>query len=512
MKPLPTQPPPPNAPAGKGKPPLPRRGERSGVMRAAPGTLVLEPGAVIAQKYRLERKLSQGGMGSVWAGTHLTLATPVAIKFMTVGLVADPNATPEARAAALVEGRARFEREARAAAQIRMANVVQILDYGLDNHVPYIVMELLEGEDLEARLMRSQRLTPAEVTRILVPIARALQRAHELGLVHRDLKPANIFLAREGDDEVPKILDFGVAKALAVGDNRPSEVTTEGIVLGTPYYMSPEQALNHEIDARSDLWSLGVILFRVLTGTRPFAGSSALETVLKICTGPIPKATAANPELPPEVDAFFARALVRDREKRFQTARDMSLAFAQRFRGPHTSWPPSAPLLGEAAPRAESGSTARIEAQRPVEAPIEPAVPVGSEPSGQGHELEAAHVAAARTRRKRLTIAVAGGLSALVALLALAAIFGGSPEQAAADPSAQPIASRAPALAPGPAARVKPEPPPVATAPSPAASAGAAPSATAAAPERSATRSSKRTTARPSAAKPKRKSGRDLGY
>lgn len=278
----------------------------------------LEPrqGVVIAEKYRLDKVLKRGGMGSVWVGTHLSLDIPVAVKFMSASLVLPPMAL------------SRFKREAKIAAQIRSSNVVQIMDHGVDRGLPYIVMELLEGEDLSTRLKRDGRMSMDDVSRIVTPIARALERAHTAGLVHRDLKPQNIFISREGDIEIPKILDFGIAKtsgvAEAAGDN-----TRVGTLLGTPYYMSPEQAKATEnIDHRSDLWSLGVIMFRMLSGAKPFSKGGVGDVLVQICTGVIPKATSIAPDLPAYVDDFFARALARDPAERFQSAREMAQTFS----------------------------------------------------------------------------------------------------------------------------------------------------------------------------------------
>lgn len=289
-------------------------------------------GLVVAGKYRLERLLRKGGMGSVWVATHLGLDTPVAIKFMTATMLA-PTEIGETAGDRATMRASRFEREARSAAQIRMANVVQVLDYGIDGLLPYIVMELLEGEDLGARLARERRLSLQAIVQILTPAARALQRAHDAGLVHRDLKPENIFLAREGDEMIPKILDFGVAKAMSgdrmqIRDSSPGAAsagpTLEGTVVGSPYYMSPEQALGRtDIDHRSDLWALGVIVFRALTGKRPFNSDVLLEAVLEICAAPIPSATSIAPDLPPEVDRFFERALAREPSERFQSVKEL---------------------------------------------------------------------------------------------------------------------------------------------------------------------------------------------
>jgi len=271
------------------------------------------PGLVVAGKVRLEDLLGKGGMGSVWRGTHLTLGTSVAVKFMS-------NSSPEALT--------RFQREAQVAAQIRSSNVVAIHDFGVEDGLPYMVMELLDGEDLGARLKRVERLSLAEATQVLIPVARGLERAHAAKLVHRDLKPENIFLVREGDEDVPKILDFGIAKTL-VAEEDSFDVTRDGDVLGTPYYMSPEQSrASRDVDHRADLWALGVILFRVVTGRRPFTAPTAAALAVQICVEPAPRVSTMRPDLPPELDGFFERALAKDPAQRFQSAREMAQAFA----------------------------------------------------------------------------------------------------------------------------------------------------------------------------------------
>jgi serine/threonine-protein kinase len=291
-----------------------------------------EASAVIAEKYRLERLLKKGGMGSVWVATHLALGTPVAIKFMDAARIAGqktPLSSEDGEQGSRLEAEmpARFEREARAAARLRSSNIVQVLDYGVDGALPYLVMELLEGEDLGARLAREGRLSIEEAVRILRPVALALERAHGAQVVHRDLKPENIFIAKEGEQEVPKVLDFGVAKAIQGGDVPVGVSTLEGTVVGSPHYISPEQAMGRtDIDARSDLWSLGVVLFHVLTGRKPFRSKLLLEAVVEICSAPIPRAKSIAPDLPDAVDAFFERALCREVEGRFQSAKEMGAA------------------------------------------------------------------------------------------------------------------------------------------------------------------------------------------
>jgi eukaryotic-like serine/threonine-protein kinase len=274
----------------------------------------IEEGSVFAGRYRLERALARGGMGSVWVAQHTQLDVHLAIKFM------DPTF------AASSDARSRFEREAKAAAKLQSPHVVQVHDYGVEDNTPFIVMELLVGEDLGDRLKRERRLSLKATSDIVTQTAKALRRAHEEKIVHRDLKPGNIFLAKNQDDEIVKVLDFGIAKARMSTDG---EVTKTGTLIGSPHYMSPEQARSGKnLDHRSDLWSLAVIVFRALTGHLPFPGDEIGEVIMAICADPIPVPSHVAPDLGPDVDQFFVRALARDPAKRFQSAKEMAEAFA----------------------------------------------------------------------------------------------------------------------------------------------------------------------------------------
>jgi serine/threonine-protein kinase len=276
------------------------------------------PNVVVAERFRLNRLLGRGGMGSVWHATHLGLDVPCAVKFI------------EGEGAQLPEMQARFEREAKAAAQLRSPHVVQILDHGVCQGTPYIAMELLDGEDLGKRLARVGRLPPHELLRVIVQVSRALTKAHSVGIVHRDLKPDNIFLVSDDDREIAKVLDFGIAKA--TGPAGVGSSTRTGAMLGTPYYMSPEQAQGTKaVDARSDLWSLAVIVFEALTGRRPFESEALGDLLMKIIVSRIPRPSEVAADLPPRFDAWWEKASQRDPAQRYQTAKELSDALTAVF-------------------------------------------------------------------------------------------------------------------------------------------------------------------------------------
>jgi serine/threonine protein kinase/class 3 adenylate cyclase len=271
---------------------------------------------IIGGKYRLDRELARGGMGAVWVAFDPQLKRRVAVKLMSPDQLASESL------------RGRFEREAVAIAQLQNPHVIQVYDYGIDGKTPYIVMELLEGEDLEARLRRQERLPIAAVCTLLTQAAKALGAAHAAGIVHRDLKPANMFLSRADAGEILKVLDFGVV-AMVAGLAEDHLVTRAGALIGTPSYMSPEQVRSAKgADHRSDLWSLGVVAYRALTGQLPFIGESLGDLIIRICTDTPAPPSSILPGLSPDVDRFFEKALARDPAQRWSSAREMASAFA----------------------------------------------------------------------------------------------------------------------------------------------------------------------------------------
>jgi eukaryotic-like serine/threonine-protein kinase len=391
-------------------------------------------------------------MGAIWTATHVGLESPVVVKFMHAELSGDTLA------------QARFEREARAAAQLRSPHVVQILDYGVEAGTPYIAMERLVGEDLRARLQRVRRLSLRAASEILTQAAKGLKLAHDAGIVHRDLKPSNLFLARVGDEEIVKVLDFGIAKhtsALLVG-----EQTASRQLVGSPHHMSPEQARGGSVDHRSDLWSLAVVLFEAITGQRPFSGDHLGNVIARICADDLPAPSSFLPELPGAVDGFFARALARDPAQRFASARAMADAFAALLEQPE---------LRELADRAppDAAGDGGAPGERSVLGRLEPTEPIAAPELGT---LDASTMVTRQHRKARHGLWLGAGLFAAT-LIGLAAFALRAP---APPPEARAGASE-------PSSRAEPAPVVVELAPdaaAPTASAAAAPSVRGRAPSR----------------------------
>ncbi len=283
-------------------------------------------GATLGGKYKLERLLGAGGMGGVYAASPVAGGGPVAVKVLSV---ADPAAR------ARIAGR--FAREARAVSALKCPYIVTVVDAGSEDRGggdqrPYLVMELLEGEDLGQRLHRDGRIPLRDTLHIAAQILVALGAAHEAGVVHRDLKPDNVFLStKDGDPCACKLLDFGMSK-LTPRENQTLALalTKKGMAVGTPFYMAPEQArAADDVDGRVDLWALGAIMFECLTGRPPFVGSTQEQILLAVCTTDAPDVRALQPEVPSKIAKLIGRALARERSQRFLSAWQMLSALVE---------------------------------------------------------------------------------------------------------------------------------------------------------------------------------------
>jgi eukaryotic-like serine/threonine-protein kinase len=283
------------------------------------GGLTLQPGAILSGRYRVERQIGAGGMGVVVSAMHLQLGQRVAIKYLPSSWLGDFDAVE------------RFMREAWAAAQIRSPHVVRVTDIAnLPSGAPYIVMEYLEGEDLAQMLARRESLSIAEATELVLQVCEAIAEAHALGIVHRDLKPSNIFCVRNLEGQrVAKVLDFGISK-LTNDSFGKLGLTTTRTSLGSPAYMSPEQMHSaKEVDGRTDIWSLGVILYELLAGRPPFSAPNFAELALQIATQPALPLAAAGVEVPAGLERSVMRCLEKDRTKRFPDVASLAAALTE---------------------------------------------------------------------------------------------------------------------------------------------------------------------------------------
>jgi eukaryotic-like serine/threonine-protein kinase len=269
-------------------------------------------GQQITGTLRLSHPIGQGAMGTVWAADHLALGTQVAVKFMSPALAEEPGCAE------------RFRREAMTTAQVKSPHVVQVFDHGVTcGGAPYIVMELLDGEDLKRRVKRTGPLPPAVVARIIAQIAKALGPAHRLGIVHRDVKPDNLFVLDVEGEPFVKVLDFGIAKHA----EEDLAMTATGSVVGTPFYMSPEQLLGAKhVDFRADLWALGVVAYFLLVGRVPFPGETLGSVAVAVQAAVFTLPSAARTGLPPSIDAWMQKALARDPAARFGSAKELAEA------------------------------------------------------------------------------------------------------------------------------------------------------------------------------------------
>jgi serine/threonine protein kinase len=267
------------------------------------------PGQMLAGRYRLLRLLGGGGMGAVWAAKNEAIDREVAIKVMLPQIADDPTSLQ------------RFFNEARICGSIRHPGIVDVLDLGRseEDGSPFLVMELLDGESLEARLFRQRRLPPSVILEIVRDVARTIVLAHQKDIVHRDLKPANLFLHRLATGQVVvKVLDFGISKVISPEAN--AKTTQTGAVIGSPAYMSPEQALGKvAIDHRTDIYALGVILYESLSGRLPFEGENYNALIVDIATVDPPDLAALVPGLPAPIVRLVRDAMAKKRDERIPT-------------------------------------------------------------------------------------------------------------------------------------------------------------------------------------------------
>jgi hypothetical protein len=440
-------------------------------MRGGFGEAPVEEGQTLFGRYRIESVLGKGGMGVVVAATDLRLEQRVAIKFLLPHALGHPD---------VVE---RFGREARAAVRIHSEHVARVIDVGvLDDGAPFMVMEHLEGRDLSSLVQSMGRLSIDDAIDFILQTCEAMAEAHRLGIVHRDMKPANLFLVegRGVSSGIVKVLDFGISKTFGVeGSSAQGGMTQSVSLLGSPFYMSPEQMTSaREVDARTDIWALGVILYEFLVGVVPFKSDSLPELCMAIAQQRAPSLRVSRPEIPQGLEALVLKCLEKDRARRFASVKDLVVAL-----GPFA--PPRSHLsiervmmLGSRSVESGRGSPGAGSAVAQVDSGAPPVrdLRVTSTAPGWGK------TAGWRTRSRHLTLAALAGAAAIA--LAGAAFLGfGWPAQPRVVGSTALGASTEPPPAAPPVSVTAPVVPPPAPAPLEKASETASPLASTDRPE-----------------------------
>lgn len=406
------------------------------------------PARTVAGRYRIERLLARGGMAAVYLAEDELLARPVALKVLSEQRVTDPSYV------------ARFEREARSGAALAHPNIVAIYDTGVDDELHFIAMEYVEGVTLAREIAERAPLPVDEACRIGAEIADALDHAHRHGMIHRDVKPSNVLLTTDG---VTKVTDFGIARAVS-GDETLTEV---GMVMGTPTYSSPEQAQGSSLDPRSDLYSLGVVLFEMVTGARPFAGPSPFTIAQQHVEAAPPLASSKRPELAGALDTVIDTLLAKDPDSRYRTGAELAAELRRVARGGDPARAPmaAAPLDGVSPPGgAVSGKrTIEPDAATAAMAPAAPGIgaagatgrtaampswmqPDGGEPpESAGWPADDGHAGRAQRSWSSRAFAVLAGLVAVAvvglgAIVAVNALDGSGDDDETDAPTTAPVA------------------------------------------------------------------------
>jgi serine/threonine-protein kinase len=375
---------------------------------------VLKAGEVLADKYRIERMIGRGGMAEVYAAYHEILHQTVAVKVLLPEVASTPGAT------------LRFLNEARAAARIRGDHVTAVMDVGaLPDGVAYMVLEYLDGEDLEAFATQQGPLPAPQTVDFVLQALEAVAQAHALGIVHRDLKPSNLFLARRMDgSSVVKVLDFGISKSPRSAEGVDGTSTSSQVLLGSPVYMAPEQARSAKsVDQRADIWAIGVVMFRLLSGHLPFVGESLTAVLIAIVELDPPPLRSLEPSVPPGLEGIVMRCLSKDREGRFANVAELALAL-EPFAGTEAAGAADriCRSLGTTRAGVSVGPTRPLVAADapPLPTPLPPSAPAASGPKTESAWGKSSADRPRRVRRARVALATGG------VIIGVAAIGGGA--------------------------------------------------------------------------------------